>query len=192
MNEYEIKIVHLSPKTNSTKELAARCTMIMRIKQYFVTLFFLIYGVGIAHSQEIPYKFQIESAGVGANEAFLYRVVCDIKGPQIAADVAAECAVYGVIFRGSTASGRNPAQTPLLKSKSLSEEQIAYFDNFFQSKQYQQYITEEAKNNIKIVKIVKIKKEYRAEVIVSLNKRKLRRDLETDGIIEKLGQIFGN
>lgn len=142
-----------------------------------------------AEYQENKYKFEIEAAGVGANETFLYRIVCDTKSPQTAADDASECAVYGVIFRGCAASAENPAQTPLLKSESLSKEQIAYFDDFFAKKQFKQYIAAVAKNNIKIIKT---KKGYKAEVIVSVNKRKLRRDLESAGIVDKLGKVFEN
>ena len=154
----------------------------------------LLLAASVAKSRAADYKpdkyrCEIETAGVGANETFLYRVTCDIKKPQMAEQTASECAVYGVVFKGCAAAGRNPAQTPLVKAESLSEEQIAYFDNFFGSEQYLKYVVDVARNNIKIIKT---KKGYRAEAVVSVSKRRLRRDLEADGIIEKLGQMFEN
>ena len=133
------------------------------------------------------YRYELASGGVGANESTLYRVVCYVKTPPEAEAVAAECAVHGIIFSGSSAANGNAAQTPLCKAASLSNEQLAFFDRFFGKKEYKSYVVAVAKNSMRVTKL---KKEYKVEIIVSVNKRKLRRDLEQAGMVEKLGSAL--
>ena len=117
----------------------------------------------------------------------LYKITCWVKNPSSAVETASVNAIHGVIFSGCSASEGMPAQTPLVKTPTLSKEQTAYFDAFFRDRKYSQYIVSIARSSMKVIKM---KKQYRIEVVVSVNKRKLRQELEKAGIIQKLGAVF--
>ncbi len=133
------------------------------------------------------YKYEIKAAGLGTQDNMLYKITCWVKNPSSAAEIASQNVVHGVIFSGCTASEGMPEQTPLVKFPALSKEQSSYFDSFFNDRKYNQYIISIARSNMKVIKM---KKQYRVEIVVSVNKRKLRQDLEKAGIIKKLGAVF--
>lgn len=133
------------------------------------------------------YVYCLESAGVGTNESVLVRVKCDVKNPAEAAEIASECAVHGIIFAGCSATELCLAQTPLFHGKELTVPQTEYFDKFFNNDSHKQYVVSVAGSNMKIIRN---KKSYTIEVVVAVDKRKLRRDLERDGMVEKLGAAF--
>ena len=164
----------------------------MHVKGFSISILIYIlciFTCSVRAADYLPeqYRYEIMPAGTGANETFLYRVICVIKNPAQAADAASACAVHGVIFRGCGKNGNFPEQTPLCQYDTLTDTQKAYYDRLFNDDNYRQYVVSVARGSIKITKV---KKEYQAEVIVSVNKRKLRRDLENSGMIEKLGAIF--
>lgn len=133
------------------------------------------------------YKYTIEAAGLGTQDNMLYKVICWVKNPSSAVETASINVVHGILFTGCSASAGIPEQVPLVQSPTLSKEQHTYFDAFFHDRKYNQYIASVARNNLKITKM---KKQYQVEVVVAVNKRKLRQDLEKAGIIKKLGALF--
>lgn len=133
------------------------------------------------------FSYEIESAGAGANGTFLYKVTCSAQNPPAAADAASACAVHGVIFKGTAAAGANPAQTPLFNGEELTDGQKTALDGIFDGKHWKKYVPQVATGSMKIAKM---KKGYRVEATVAVDKRKLRLDLEQAGVVEKLGSMF--
>ena len=133
------------------------------------------------------YKYKIATAGLGTQDNMLYKVTCWVKNPSYAIATASVNAIHGVIFSGCDASAEMPEQSPLIKTPTLSKEQSSYFDAFFRDKKYNQYIVSVAQSSMKVIKM---KKQYQIEIVVSVNKRKLRQELEKAGIIKRLGAAF--
>lgn len=152
-------------------------------------VFFLLFCFSSKAAEYKPdlYKYKIVTAGLGTQDNMLYKITCWVKNPAAAAVAASVNAIHGVIFSGCSASAGMPEQMPLLKASVLSKEQTSYFDAFFHGKKYNQYIVSLAQSSMKIIKM---KKQYQIEIVVSVNKRKLRQELEEAGIIKKLGAVF--
>lgn len=133
------------------------------------------------------FQYTIASAGTGANGTFLYTVECDVKKVDMAEAALGRNAIHGVIFKGCEPANRQPKQTPLVKSPTLDEVQVLFFDAFFEQRTYQQFVTSIARNSMVIIKA---KKGYHIKAVVSVDKRKLRQHLEAHQIIESLTAPF--
>ncbi len=133
------------------------------------------------------FQYTIASAGTGANGTFLYTIECDVKKVDMAEVALGRNAIHGVIFKGCEPANRQPKQTPLVKSPTLDEVQVLFFDAFFEQHTYQQFVTSIARNSMVIIKA---KKGYHIKAVVSVDKRKLRQHLEAHQIIESLTAPF--
>lgn len=135
------------------------------------------------------YSYSISTIGRGANGSLLVRIKCVVGTPNEAVSYASKCAVHGLVFKGAKSENNSPDETPLVEDKELSAKEVEWFDSMFQSKAYSQYIVSVSQSNMKIVKI---KKRYSVDVTIAVNKSKLRKALESEGIIKRLGSVFEN
>lgn len=164
--------------------------VIKRIGKWNIPVVFLLFcsfPLKAAEYKPDLYKYEIKAGGLGTQDNMLYKITCWVKNPSSATEAASINAIHGVIFSGCPACEGMPEQTPLFKFPALSKEQSSYFDSFFNDRKYNQYIVSIARSGMKVIKM---KKQYRVEIVVSVNKRKLRQDLEKAGIIKKLGAVF--
>jgi len=79
---------------------------------------------------------------------------------------------------------------PLITDLSVLETQKAFFNTFFETNQYQQYIAISGDGSIDGEDIFKVGKKYKVGVVVSVQKDNLRTLLEKAGIIKRLDSIF--
>lgn len=135
------------------------------------------------------YEYTLSSVGRGVNGSLLIRIKCVVATPNEAVSYASKCAVHGLVFKGAKSENNSPDETPLVEDKELSAKEVKWFDNMFQSDAYSQYIVSVSQSNMKIVKI---KKRYSVDVTIAVNKSKLRKALESEGIIKRLGSVFEN
>ncbi len=133
------------------------------------------------------FRYEIECAGNGIQGTYLIKVWTYSKKAAVAAEQCKKNAVHGVIFKGYTGEHGCVAQRPLARNAGVEMEYEAYFKTFFSDNgEYYKYVslTDTAQD------IVKVGKEYKVGVIVSVKKDELRRALEEAGVIKGLGSGF--
>ncbi len=130
-------------------------------------------------------SYQITPAGSGTDGNPLVKVTFEVKKPSDYSDKAMRNAVHGLLFYGYEAANNCPKQSPIYKSDEEKDVTGAYFKAFFDDERYKKFIVSVADNN---VEIIKAKKGYRVGVIVCVDKRHLRKELEESNIIRKLGE----
>jgi hypothetical protein len=135
------------------------------------------------------WKYEIEGAGVGVQGTYQVKVWSYSKKKNVAIEQCKKNAVHGIIFKGFTANEKiKSGQKPLAKNPSLEAEKAGFFKDFFaDGGKYMKFVissTDEASE------LVKVGKEYKSAVIVSVNVAELRKDLEAAGIIRGLSNGF--
>ena len=125
----------------------------------------------------------------GTESSYLIQITSYVPDLRLALDQAKRNAIHSVLFKGI--SGNNLGCTtkdPLVKDSNY-ESNFKYFEDFFyNTTQYQKYVTApsgsaESSETYK----EKGKKNYRVTFIISINVDELRKKLEFDNIIQKLG-----
>ncbi|MDR2890938.1 MAG: hypothetical protein LBV18_04970 [Alistipes sp.] len=136
------------------------------------------------------WKYEIEYARTGGNNMLLVKVWSYAEKPEIATSQATKNAVHGVLFKGYTSSGAGTiSQRPLVQEPDAATRHQAFFDEFFgEGGDYMKYVSATVDGSTSVVKVGK--KEYKAGVVVTVNKDLLRSDLEAAGIIRGLGSGF--
>lgn len=133
------------------------------------------------------FRYEIECAGNGVQGTYLIKVWTYSKKAAVAAEQCKKNAVHGVIFKGYTGENGCVAQRPLAKNAGVEMEYEEYFKTFFSDKgEYYKYVslTDTTQD------IVKVGKEYKVGVVVSVKKDELRKALEAAGVIKGLGSGF--
>ncbi len=164
-----------------------------------LTLFTLIFSLTTfgqaqkkADQATNEWKYEIECAGIGADGTYLVKVWSYSKKGQIAITQAKKNAVHGIIFKGFSAGERGcNAQKPIATNPNIESEKADFFAPFFQEGgKYMKYVTESTDGVIDPTDRMKVGKEYKIGVIVSVSKDALRKDLESAGIIRSLTSGF--
>ena len=134
------------------------------------------------------WRYEIESVGTGVSGTYLLKVWSYSKKPDVAIEQAKRNAIHGVIFRGFEGKSR---QKPLASNPNLEQEKAEFFKEFFaDGGKYMKFISLVNNGAIAGEDRMKIGKEYKIGVVVSVNSDLLRKDLEDAGIIKGLGSIF--
>lgn len=112
------------------------------------------------------------------------------KRDAITQEVNMRNAIHGLLFKGLAAAdvgtqGEFPAMVP-----DGYESHREYFDLFFDSGEYQQFIQLTSKGAMQAGDVVKVGKEYKIGLLVQVNVNALRKRLEKDGIIQGVRGIF--
>ena len=135
------------------------------------------------------YRYELVSQGVGAQGTDLIKVYSYVKKDKDIADVAKMNAVHGVLFKGVSGTNGTSMQPALVKPQEQENHQD-FFDEFFSSGAYQRYVSLSSDGTVDPKDRMKVGKEYKIGIIVSVNKADLRKYLESEGIIKGLGSIF--
>lgn len=137
------------------------------------------------------WRYEIECAGVGNDGTYSLKVWSYSKNPTVATEQAKKNAVHGVIFKGFTGGGAGCTQKPLTNNPDLEQQQMTFFKDFFaDGGKYMKYVNVSGDGAIEAGDRMKIGKEYKIGVYVSVQKDLLRKDLEAAGIIKSLGNGF--
>lgn len=135
--------------------------------------------------------YEIEPVGVGTQGSYLIKVWSYSKKPQVAIDQAQKNAVHGIIFRGFLGVAGIPGQRPLTNNPNLEVEQAEFFKNFFANGgKYMKFVNITNDGAVAAEDRLKVGKEYKIGVIVSVNVAGLRKDLEDAGILRGLSSGF--
>lgn len=144
-----------------------------------------------ADKQTIAWRYDIEAMGVGTQGTYLIKVWSYSKKSEVAIEQARKNAVHGIIFRGFAGKQGIPGQRPLTNNPNLEQEQMEFFEAFFaDGGKYMKFVSSSADGSIPVTDRMKVGKEYKVAVVISVNVAELRKDLEAAGIIKGLSSGF--
>lgn len=137
------------------------------------------------------WRYEIEAVEVGLQGTCLVKVWSYSKKPEIATGQARKNAIHGVIFKGIPAKDRIPGKKPLVQEAGAETTHADFFKSFFATDgDFMRYVTLTNNGAIGAGNVMKIGKEYKVGVIVTVNYSELRKLLEDKGIIRKLDSGF--
>jgi hypothetical protein len=137
------------------------------------------------------WRYEIEPVNVGTRGTYLIKVWSYAKKQNDAVALAPKNAVHGIIFRGYAGSSDFKGKPALTNNPNLEEEKKEFFDLFFSDGgKYLKFVNLTNNGKIAAADRLKVGKEYKIGVIVSVNVDALREDLENAGIIPRLGAGF--
>ena len=139
------------------------------------------------------WRYEVQCAGVGNQGTKLIKVFSYSKKASIAVEQSKKNAIHAMIFQGFNGNSSTgcPTQKPLTNNPSLEQEQAAFFDEFFaDGGKYLKFVVITGDGAIAPEDRMKVGKEYKIGVVVSVMYDLLRKDLENAGIIKSLSSGF--
>lgn len=150
--------------------------------------------------EKLKKVYEIKCEGVGTNGIYLVKVFSYSKDKFLAIEQAKKNAIRGVIFRGIPQGKRGcVAQPALVRDSNLEAQSNDYFTSFFSvGGKYSKFIDLTTEGAIKAEDRFVLSgkgfglrgKVYKIGVVVSVNKKLLRKELQDAGIIKKLSSGF--
>lgn len=137
------------------------------------------------------WRYEIEVVQTGAQGSYLIKAWSYSKKPDVAIEQAKKNAVHGIIFKGFAGTSSVPGQKALISNVNLEEEKADFFKPFFANGgKYMKFVSTSNDGAVAAEDRMKIGKEYKVGVIVSVNVAALRKDLEDARIIKSLNAGF--
>ena len=142
------------------------------------------------------WEYEIEpTTGQVLQGSILVKVWSYSKSKTVALEQAAKNAVHGVLFKGvaalNTSSARIPAQRPIITDVNAEETHREYFEKFFaDGGEYMKYVNFVNNGIPGIGDIIKVGKQYKVGIRVSVSKDALRKEMEAAGVVKALGSGF--
>ena len=144
-----------------------------------------------ADKQTMEWRYEIEGMGVGTKGTYLIKVWSYSKKASIAAEQSKKNAIHGVIFKGFSDIKGGQSQKPLARDPNVEEEKKEFFSDFFaDGGKYMKFVSLTNDGAVGAGDRIKVGKEYKVGVIVSVQKEMLRKDLEAAGIVKGLASGF--
>lgn len=137
------------------------------------------------------WRYEIEGVGEGKEGTYLIKVWTYSKKSEVAIEQAKKNAIHGIIFKGYTGVGRVTSQPPLASDSGVEFEKADFFDPFFtENGGYMKYINVTGDGSVSPEDVLKVNKEYKIGVIVSVKKDMLKKDLIAAGVVRSLSSGF--
>ena len=134
-------------------------------------------------------NYEVECMGTGMDGTQLIKVWGFGKKPDVAVYQAKKNAVHAVIFKGINTGKPGCMTRPLITQPGAEVQHGAFFETFFaDGGHYLNFVSQTGDGSLDRIKVSK--KQYKVGVVVSVSHAALRRELETAGIINKLGGGF--
>jgi hypothetical protein len=144
-----------------------------------------------ANKDTEAWRYEIEAVQTGTQGTYLIKVWSYSKSPNVAIEQAKKNAVHGIIFKGFAGTSTVSGQKPLSSNVNLEQEKSDFFKPFFDDGgKYLKFVSLSNDGSVAAEDRMKIGKEHKIGVIVSVNVSGLRKDLEAAGIIKSLGAGF--
>lgn len=167
-------------------------------KSLFLTIFTCLLILSLStraqSRQEIAqYRYEIESYSEDVPKDLSVRYVRVWNYGSTVTNATANCmknAIHGILFKGYAAlSDRSVGLKPLVPEGYDAHKD--YFDNFFGSAQFMQFVQLTNNGQPEPGGVVKAgRREYKVSMVVVISFEALRNRLEKDGIIKKLDFLF--
>lgn len=133
------------------------------------------------------FRYEIECAGNAIQGTYLVKVWTYSKKASVAENQCRKNAVHGIIFKGYGGGSGCVSQRPMASDPGIETQYKDYFDSFFANGgEFQKYASIMGGTT----ETMKVGREYKIGVIVSVRKDDLRKALENAGIIKGLGNGF--
>lgn len=134
------------------------------------------------------WRYSIEPTFTAKAGSKAFKIWSYCRNTSYGLELAKRNAVHGVIFKGipASADGRVSGQMALLRSSTSESQNQEYFNNFFANGgSYLKFVTQASDEAPDIIRVNN--KEFKIGIVVTVNSDLLRKQLEQDGIIRKLG-----
>lgn len=168
------------------------------MKKFLFACIMLLAFTTVAHAQKkavvgYNYELSLSKENVAATSGFkIFKVWSYGKKKELLTqDICMRNAIHGLLFKGLAANdvgtqGNFPALCP--EGYDAHQE---YFDGFFESGDYRQFIQLTSKGAQQAGDVIKTaSKEWKVGLLVQVNVNALRKRLEQDGIIQGARGIF--
>jgi hypothetical protein len=137
------------------------------------------------------WRYEMEPVNVGSQGSYLVKIWSYSRKPDLAIEQAKKNAVHGIIFRGFTGMNGVSGKRPLTNNSNLEEEKKDFFDPFFANGgKYMKFVSITNDGAVAAKDRLKVGREYKIGVVVSVKVDLLRKDLEDAGIIQKMASGF--
>ena len=138
------------------------------------------------------WKYEIDCAGIANKGGSLLKVYTYAKSRKIAIEEAKKSAVHGILFKGYIGNSKcSETQRAMVSNPMAEAENRDFFNTFFaDGGRYMKYVTLSTDGNMDTDSVVKVGKEYKLGIIVTVAKDALRRDLEAAGIIKNIADRY--
>ena len=146
-----------------------------------------------ADEATLAWQYEVEAtAGQAVQGSVLVKVWSYSKSKDIALTQAGKNAVHAVLFKGvpalNTSTARVPAQKPIITDINVDKVHADFFEAFFQDGgDYNRFVNFQNNGFPGPGDIIKVGKEYKIGISVSVNKDALRKTMEAAGIVKPLG-----
>lgn len=143
--------------------------------------------------ETMEWRYEIEPAvGQGSQGTYLVKVWSYAKKQEKAIEQAPKNAVHAIMFKGyadyNAGKTRIAGQKPLITDPSVESQHKDFIDNFFaDGGEYSKYVTLVGSGS---PDIIKVGKEYKVGVTVSVRKDALRKALEAAGLLKAMNSMF--
>lgn len=165
--------------------------IILLVTITFVTLIGLSQSKSKADKDTQNWRYETEAVATGEG-SYIFKVWSYSKKPVVAIEQAKKNAVHAVVFRGIEGNSNGISKKkPIASNPNLEQDQKDFFDNFFaDGGKYMKFVSISNDGSVAAEDRLKVGKEYKIGVVVSVNVNELRKDLETAGIIRGLNSGF--
>lgn len=139
------------------------------------------------------WRYEIQCVNVATEGSFIVKIFSYSKNKDVAVEQSKKNAVHAIIFRGIPQNEEGCVnQPPLARHPNLEEKNREYFEAFFsEDGDYRKFVTLTTDGAIAPGDRLKInKKEYKIGLIVSVDVKGLRKELEAAGVIKGLSSGF--
>jgi len=137
------------------------------------------------------WRYEIELVGEGQEGTYLVKIWSYSKKPKIAIEQAKKNAVHGVVFQQLIGSGKISSKPPIVSDPGVETAKADFFDPFFEDGgAYKKYVSVSNDGSIAPEDRLKVGKEYKIGVIVSVRKDMLKQDLIKAGVVKSLNSGF--
>lgn len=156
------------------------------MKQYIILALLALVCYGVQAKDKDEFKYEVVSAGVATEGSELIKVFSYAKNQKKAIEIGKANAVHAILFKGIPGSNGNYTKPAMVKMQEKTSNQN-FFDNFFKSGQYLQFVTVSNDGTIDPEDMLRVGSEYKIGIIYSVSKDALRKYLVDSGIIKSLG-----
>ncbi len=172
------------------KKLVSLCSLLLLMVLGFSASLYAQAGKK-ADKDTKNWRYEIEGMGVGTQGTYLLKVWSYSKKPVVAIEQAKKNAVHGVVFKGFPGKQGMPGQKPLVTDPTVEIERTKFFNSFFADNgDFMNFVTLSGDGSVAAEDRLKVGKEYKIGVIVSVNVSSLRKYLEEAAVIKGLGAGF--
>lgn len=140
-------------------------------------------------SKNVNYNYEVVPVGVGAQGSYLIKVYSYAKSYDDAVEIGKENAVRAVLFKGIPGGNGVSNQKAFVSIEQLNSNK-SFFDSFFKDGTYLRFISLSNDGTIGQKDRLKVGNQYKIGIVYSVRKDDLRKYLEDQGIIKKLGSMF--